>query len=240
VATAVAATPTHVDPLRRLSWRHPEWPWAVLAASAWSILIVQDAVAAASTSGTSLPSHHPTVGWWMLMTIAMMVPAALPTLREISLESLWERRYLAAATFLVGYLAAWGAFGAAALGIWSLAGPSSLIAPFLAGAALLVGALWGLTRAKRRSLKRCHRYVPLPPRGRTGDRACLHFGFYNGRQCVGVCWPVMLAMVPGHALLAMLGLTALVTWERMARVPRLHVTASILAAAGSITVLVAV
>jgi predicted metal-binding membrane protein len=240
VATAVAATPTRVHPLRRASWRHPEWPWAVLAASAWSILIAQDAITAAGTSGTSLPSHHPTVGWWMLMTIAMMIPAALPILREISLESLWERRYLAAATFLVGYLAVWGAFGAAALLTWSLAGASSSAAPFLGGAALLVGALWGLTRAKRRSLQRCHRYVPLPPRGRTGDRACLHFGFYNARQCVGVCWPVMLAMVPGHALLAMLGVTALVTWERMARLPRLRVTASILAAAGSITVLVAV
>ncbi len=254
--------PPRVHPLRRLTWRRPEWPWALLVAGAWIVLILNDALPQASTpltgspiylctgSSTSMGSrvaaphghhHHglsgASLGWWILMIAAMMLPPALPILREISLQSLWARRYRSAALFVVGYLAVWGVFGAVALGIWSLAGGPSLPVSLAAGAALLIAAVWSLTATKCRCLKRCHRYVGLAPHGRAGDRACLNFGTYNAGQCVGVCWPVMLAMVPGHALLSMVSVAALVSWERTARLPRLRVGAVALAAAGSIMVL---
>jgi hypothetical protein len=49
----------------------------------------------------------------------------------------------------------------------------------------------------------------------------------------------MLAMVPGHTVLALLTGTAVVTWERLARLPRMRVTATALAAAGTLTLAVA-
>jgi predicted metal-binding membrane protein len=236
-----------VTTLRRLIWRRPEWPWVVLVAGAWLVLAWEMRPAAHamhhSTAGTS--RHHALsgfgVGWWMLMAVAMMLPAALPLLREISLQSIWRRRYRSSALFLAGYLALWTVFGAAALAAWHVvtalapATPAALVT----GALFVAAAAWGLTATKRRCLKRCHRYLPLPPRGRTADAACLRFGLYNGCQCVAVCWPLMLATVPSHTLAPMLGATALVTWERLARLPRLHVCAFVLGVAGALVVFVA-
>jgi predicted metal-binding membrane protein len=233
--------------LRRLTWRRPEWPWALLVAAAWLVLAWEMRPAAHtmhhSTAGTS--RHHELsasgLGNWMLMAVAMMLPAALPLLREISLQSIWRRRYRSSALFLAGYLALWTVFGAAALATWHVvtvavpATPAALVI----GALFIVAAAWGLTATKRRCLQRCHRYLPLPPRGRAADAACLHFGLYNGRQCVAVCWPLMLATVPSHTLAPMLGATALVTWERLARLPRLRVCAFAVGVAGALVVFVA-
>jgi predicted metal-binding membrane protein len=225
---------------------------AVLAVGAWIVLALDELRPGAmqgpmdgmSMGAQVARAHHhdlpaPGLGWWMLMTVATMVPATLPMVREISLQSLWTRRYRSAATFLVGYLAVWGVFGAAALGIWGVAGPFAPAATLVIGAILLAAAAWGLTATKRRCLKRCHRYLPLPPRGRAADRACLRFGLYHGSQCLGVCWPLMLVMIPGHSLVLMLGVTALVTWERLARLPRLRAGALVLAIAGAMVVYVA-
>lgn len=49
----------------------------------------------------------------------------------------------------------------------------------------------------------------------------------------------MLAMAPSHALLAMLGVTVLLTWERLARLPRLRIGALLLAIGGTIIVVAA-
>jgi hypothetical protein len=49
----------------------------------------------------------------------------------------------------------------------------------------------------------------------------------------------MLATVPSHSLAAMLGATALVTWERLARLPRLHVGAFAVGVIGALVVFVA-
>jgi predicted metal-binding membrane protein len=238
--------------LRRLTWRRPEWPWALAVAGAWLVLAWEGMRPAVqgmhySMPGMSVGSGGPHelsglgLGWWMLMAVAMMLPAALPLLREISLQSLWRRRYRSSALFLAGYLALWTVFGAAALAAWhavEVVAPSTPAA-LVTGALFIVAAAWGVTATKRRCLKRCHRYLPLPPRGRAADAACLHFGLYNGRQCVAVCWPLMLATVPSHSLAPMLGATALLTWERLARLPRLHVCAFALAVTGGLVVYVA-
>jgi predicted metal-binding membrane protein len=246
VATAIASAPPRFHPLRRLTWLRPEWPWALLVLGAWVVLAVEAIRPMRHTMAGMSHGRHDEVlasglAWWMLMTVATMVPAALPLLREISLGSLWPRRYRSAALFLAGYLAVWSLFGAAALGAWHVVSETtSMPVGLVVGVMLLGAAAWGLTAAKRRSLKLCHRYLPLPPRGRAADEACVRFGLYHGRQCVAVCWPLMLSMVPGHTLALMLGVTALVTWERLARLPRLHVGAFALAVAGALCVFVAV
>jgi predicted metal-binding membrane protein len=245
VAAAFASSAPRVHLLRRLTWLRPEWPWALLALGAWVVLALHS-IARMDMGSHAAGAHGrhdlsvSTLGGWMLMTVAMMVPAALPLLREISLASLWMRRYRSAALFLAGYLAVWGVFGTAALGAWAVvsAGTPSASAALVTGLLLLGAAAWGLSAAKRRSLKRCHRFVPLPPRGRAADEASLRFGLYHGRHCLAVCWPLMLSVVPGHTLVSMLGVTALVTWERLARLPRLRVGAFVLAVAGALLVFV--
>ena len=254
VATTLADRPFRVPALRRLTWQRPETPWAFLAAGAWIVLALEEVRPAAqlqhSMRGmTMAPASHPHhyglsvfgLAWWMLMTVAMMVPAALPLLREISLQSLWTRRYRSAALFLAGYLAVWGLFGVAALGFWHVVGFATPPAPggLATSVTLFVGAAWGLTAAKRRHLKQCHRFLPLAPRGRAADVTCLRFGLYHGRECLAVCWPLMLAMVPAHTLAVMLGATAFITWERSARLPRLHGGALVLACAGALGVFLA-
>jgi len=228
--------------LRRLTWRRPEWPWLLLLAGAWLVLAWQMWPAAhAMHHSTAAKSTGSELGWWMLMPVAMMLPAALPLLREISLQSIWRRRYRSSALFLAGYLALWTVFTVAALGAWravTVVAPSARAA-LVTGALFVTAAAWGLSATKRRCLKRCHRFLPLPPRGRAADTACLRFGLYNGRQCVAVCWPVMLAMVPSHTLAPMLAATTLVTWERLARLPRLRVCAFVLGVAGGLVLFVA-
>jgi predicted metal-binding membrane protein len=225
--------------LRLLTWRRPEWPWVLLLAGAWLVLAWQMWPAAhAMHHSAATKSTGPELGWGALMPVAMMLPAALPLLREISLQSIWRRRYRSSALFLAGYLATWTLFGVAALATWRVVGavaPAALVTGLL----FLAAAAWGLTATKRRRLKLCHRYLPLPPRGRAADAACFRFGLYNGRQCVAVCWPVMLAMVPGHTLAPMLAATTLVTWERVARLPRLRVCAFVVGVAGALVVFVA-
>jgi predicted metal-binding membrane protein len=262
---AAIARPVH--PVRRLAWHRPEWPWVALVLGAWVILALgelwpgsglpmvslamprtMDHGASAMSMPMPMPAtgasgHHDhfsaaTLSWWMLMTVAMMVPAIVPLLREISFHSLWRRRYRSAALFLATYIAVWGAFGAVAILGWSLAAAAWPAVTSLGfGVTLLAATAWSLTLRKRRYLKLCHRRLPLAPHGREAGFSCLRFGIYHARQCIGVCWPVMLAMIPGHTLLSMFALGVLVSYERLARIPRSRVSAIALASIAVTTML---
>ena len=212
-------------------WR-PEWPWVVLVVGAWAALVFGGA-----------PDHTtaPGLGWWALMVVAMMVPATIPVARAISFDSMWQRRYRAALLFEAAFVAVWVALGAIAIGAWELAaalGAGHAIHGAAATAAiLLVAANWQLFPQHRRYLKRCHRALPLGARGRAADRACLRYGLFHARQCAGACWPLMLAMIPGHSLALMVALTALSTWQRLARRPRRELCAGALVALMAIALL---
>ena len=199
--------------------RRPEWPWVVLAVAAWGLLVAGD-------GGMGGGMHHvsaPGLGWWTLMVVAMMVPATIPALRQISFGSMWDRRYRSPLLFLAAYVAVWVAVGAVALAAWwlveQLGAGHAIHGTVATGALLFVAANWQLAPRQRRFLKRCHRALALGARGRSADRACLRYGLFHGRQCVGACWPLMLAMVPGHGIALMAALTALSSWQRLARRP---------------------
>jgi predicted metal-binding membrane protein len=173
------------------------------------------------------------------MVLAMMLPATLPTVRAVSLRSMWDRRYQAPAIFLSAYILIWAAVGAIALAAWRIAGFQHSVNPAAAaGVMLVVGAVWQLTPQHNRFLKRCHRTLPLGARGYAADRACVRYGAYHGRQCVGSCWPLMLVMIPGHYLPElMVTLAALSTWERLALRPRRRACAAGLAGLAALTLL---
>jgi len=216
--------------LRRGAWRRPEWPWVALVVAAWAALV-------AGAGGAT--GHAP--GWWALMVVATMVPATIPVLRAVSFGSMWHRRYRSPALFLGAYLSLWMAFGLAAIGAFELArllgAGHATHGAAATGAILVVAANWQLAPTHRRCLKRCHRTLPLGARGRCADRACLRYGAYHGRQCVGACWPLMLAMAPGHSLTLMLALTALSSRQRLARYPRRSASAGVLLALAALVVL---
>jgi predicted metal-binding membrane protein len=210
--------------LRRAAWTVPEWPWIVLVSGAWIAL-----------AGHLF--HGRRMGEWVVMVVAMMLPATLMTARVISLEGLWARRYRAPAIFLATYIAVWSLFGALALGAWSLVdGRVSAAHETVMVAAILVAASgWQLTGRHRRFLKRCHRTLPIRARGWPADRSCLHFGAYHAGQCIGACWLLMLAMVPAHLPAVMVAVAAVSTWERVARLPRRTACAAVLCALALVT-----
>jgi predicted metal-binding membrane protein len=223
---------------RRSAWRRPEWPWVAVVVAAWAGLVAWS-VAAGGAMEHALAAAG--LGWWALMVVAMMIPATVPVARQISFDSMWDRRYRSPLLFLVAFVAVWVAFGAVALGAWQLAatlGAGHAIHGAVAtGALLLIAANWQLAPSHRRFLKRCHRTLALGARGRAADRACLRYGVYHARQCTGACWPLMLAMVPGHGLALMVALTGLSSWQRLARRPRRTYCAGALVALAAVVML---
>ena len=157
---------------------------------------------------------------WVLMSVVMMGPAAVPGIHHVRQNSLRWRRGRAAVEYAGGYLLVWVAAGALTLLVlrWVGVGPSLAMAPLVLAAA----AAWQLTPMKWTCLRACHRSVPLPARGWAAERAAIRFGTLNGSACVGSCWWLMLAMVlaPGPHLELMAVTTAAVTAERLGYRPR--------------------
>lgn len=205
--------------VRRLLWFRPEWPWALLAGLAWFLIVL--------TGDLPLQTHvqhdSTSLTHWAAMVMAMMLPATLPMLRGIAQVSLWQRRYRSPAVFVTTYLLVWVAIGAVAIGLWSLLRRQLSVEPTTASAiVLLCGVGWQLTRWDARFIKGTHRELSLAARGRAADISCARYGAYHAGQCVGACWPLMLAMVPGHGWGLMVGATAISSWERLALRPRLR------------------
>jgi predicted metal-binding membrane protein len=199
----------------------------MLSAAGWVALAMS---APAGPTSDSAPAHHHLAAVTpeaagvvsldmapLACVVAMMVPLALPTARRVAFASLWPRRDRSMAAFLLGYVLVWSvASQAIAIAVDQLrafAGPPITVAA--------VGALavaWQQTRRKRRALQRCHRMVPLVPRGWRADRDCARFGLSNGRACVLSCWALMtVAYSLGHQPVVLLALLIVMAHERYGR-----------------------
>ncbi len=163
------------------------------------------------------PTFLVSVGLWVVMATAMMLPTALPAARSISLNGKWKRRQRGPALFAVGYLAVWSAVGVLLLcAVW-LIGPKAT-GPLAISGALAIAAAWESTRWKRLCLRACHRLRSLPPDGWRADRASVREGIRNGVWCTGSCGPMMVAMaLAPHSvgLSLMLLLSAVVSAEKL-------------------------
>ena len=167
------------------------------------------------------PTFLLSVGLWVVMVTAMMLPTVLPTARSISLNGKWKRRQRGPALFAIGYLAVWSAVGALLLSavwlaVW-LVGPKAT-GPLAISVALAIAAAWESTRWKRLCLRACHRLRSLPPDGWRADRASVREGIRNGVWCTGSCGPMMvtMALAPHSAGLSlMLLLSAVVSAEKL-------------------------
>ena len=143
------------------------------------------------------------LGWfavtWALMMAAMMLPAVAPTLAA------YRRRAAgpgATPAFAAGYLVAWLAAGL--LGHALVGGVRSLELPFLdwdrtgrwvAGAVILVGALYQLTSTKDACLRSCRGpRAFLAEHWWPGRVGALRMGIAHGGLCVACCWALMAAL----------------------------------------------
>lgn len=172
------------------------------------------------------------LGWiagWGLMTVAMMLPPALPLLtafRKLT-QGRRDSRQLIALTMAL-FLAVWLVagillFSAGAMLNWLLqrvpllAGQSAL----LAGAAALLAGAYQFTPLKKACLDACRspmsvimtRWHPLRP-----SRSAMAIGVAYGAICVGCCWALMiLSVVAGAMALPIMAVAAIIMMlERVA------------------------
>ena len=175
---------------------------------------------------------------WVVMIAAMMLPTTLPLLlifRRVT-QSRSDGARLAALVVL-GFFAAWFAFGVAAhvadAVLRSVAADSSWFIShgWMVAAMVLIGAgVFQFSALKYRCLEQCHTpftFVASRWHGRAPSQEALRIGFDHGVFCVGCCWALMLLMfVVGMGNLGwMLVLAAIMaaekslSWGRRLRTP---------------------
>jgi predicted metal-binding membrane protein len=166
-------------------------------------------------------------GGWLLMTAAMMLPAAMPLFQrfERMIGGRGDSRRLIGAIVL-GYLAAWLAFGLAAHALDLAAHAAiersawlSFNAWAIGAAVLALAGLFQFSALKYRCLARCRTpfgFIAQHWRGRNPLRDALRLGLHHGVFCVGCCWALMLLMfVVGTGNVGwMLGLGAVMAAEK--------------------------
>jgi predicted metal-binding membrane protein len=189
------------------------------------------------------------VGVWVVMMAAMMFPSVAPTV-ALYARMTRTRSPVTPYVFAGGYLLTWAIAGVAADALgkasssvlgddlrWDNAGRA------IAGATLLVAAVYELTPLKDACLGRCRSPLgTLLGSWRDGLGGALRMGVRNGAWCVGCCWALMASLfalgVMSIAWMAFVaGLIALektLPWRRVAT----YTTAAALLALG-VAVLVA-
>jgi predicted metal-binding membrane protein len=165
---------------------------------------------------------------WQVMVVAMMLPSSLPMVRLFTAASSGQPRpAVVRGTFLSGYLAVWGGFGAVAfvqdIGIHRLVDHTPWLQTHpwvIAGAALALAGGFQFSELKERCLSECrHPAGFLLQHYRRGARGGFDLGWRHGLFCLGCCWALMLVMfAAGVANLAwMAALAALMFYEKVGR-----------------------
>lgn len=208
----------------------------------------------------TMPDMHPwswiefaaLVVMWVVMMVAMMIPAAAPMI--LTFAAVHRRRAdegrpaVPTAIFVAGYLLVWSAFsvlaaaGQAALHATALLSPAmSATTPVVAGVFLIAAGVFQWTPLKRACLAACRSPLSfLMSRWREGRAGSLLIGVQHGLYCLGCCWALMgLLFVAGVMnLLWVTAIAAMVLIEKVA--PRGDILARVggaaLVAAGAILV----
>ena len=146
-----------------------------------------------------------TLGWfvgvWVVMMAAMMFPSVAPT---VALYSVMTRSRLPGAPLLFasGYLVAWTSIGVLAFLVATEGGriSSDLLAwnrggRWVAGATLIVAAVYELTPLKDACLGKCRSPLGfLLGAWRPGRLGAIEMGARHGAWCIGCCWALMASL----------------------------------------------
>ncbi len=193
------------------------WAWGT---SSYAHYLDHDAFVEASGLLPAL-----TIGGWVLMTVAMMLPTTLPVV------GVFERMTAArpdgrrlVTLLLIGYLSVWSIFGVAVHAAdvvvhRMVAGAAWLESSVLIAAVLVVAAVYQLSPLRQRCLAQCRSplmFVAQRWTGRDELRRAFRLGADHGAFCVGCCWALMLLMFAvGTGNLAwMLGLGGVMAIEK--------------------------
>lgn len=168
---------------------------------------------------------------WAGMMIAMMLPAAAPTI--LTFDTM-ERRDTQGGTvrsmvFAGAYLFVWTVFSALATGVqWGLQ-QSGLLTPMiesgsqaLTAALLILAGLYQLTPLKHACVKHCRSPVGfLMAEWRDGMGGAWRMGLRHGLYCTGCCWALMLLLFVAGAMnpIWIVFLTVVVALEKWPRLP---------------------
>lgn len=143
---------------------------------------------------------------WMLMALAMMLPAAAPMLRTYcEIADTAQARGLAVVHPLVlvaGYLSIWAlaalGFAAAGLAIQAVTASASPASPLpgVAAAVSLAGAgAYQFSPLKEACLEKCRNpFATLFANWSTRNVSIFRLGLRQGLWCLGCCWALMLVM----------------------------------------------
>jgi predicted metal-binding membrane protein len=151
------------------------------------------------------------IAGWSLMTVAMMLPPAIPLFRSFSkltsgrLDSARLTAFLACA-----FLAVWIGAGGLLYLVGTLANKALLSLPMLAerswllaGTAALLAGAYQFTPLKMACVDACRSPMSvIMTRWRSSDpaRSSLRIGLAYGAICVGCCWALMLLSVVAGAM----------------------------------------
>jgi predicted metal-binding membrane protein len=157
--------------------------------------------------GTDLGGLGWFLGIWVTMMAAMMLPSVAPMVLAFARVTKERARrgqatFVPTWVFLLGYLAAWTAYGLLAYGLfraidavaggvlaWDRAGP------YVAGGAVVAAGLYQLTPVKDVCLRHCRTPLHFLLHGwHEGRVGALRMGAEHGLYCVGCCWGLMIVL----------------------------------------------
>ncbi len=197
---------------------------ALLALLAWAYLLSGAGMPMTQGMAMAPPGFATVAAMWWVMMVAMMIPAAAPTIliyAQVHRRSKGIETPPPTAAFLGGYLACWLGFAviAGALQSWLISPMSMAIGNRRAAAALLILAgLYQLSPLKNACLGRCRSPAQFLSRHyRPGAFGALRLGLLHGAYCVGCCWLLMALLFVGGVmnLLWVAGLTLVVAAEKL-------------------------
>ena len=194
----------------------------LLAAVAWAgtLAVAQQMGVMAGTMGLAIPAF---LLVWLLMMVAMMLPAVAPV-AQLYLRTIGrDRRALRVAGFLSGYLLVWTAAGLPAFGMaWGaqqLAAEHSGAARLAAAGTFLAVAVYQVSPLKDVCLKACRSPLGLLLRyaSNRGGLRDVRAGAHHGLYCLGCCWVLFVTLIALGTmnLAAMAALAALLTAEKL-------------------------
>ena len=169
----------------------------VVIALAWAWIISGAGMGMAM--GWSLERLFLTLAMWWVMMVAMMVPAAAPTVLLYARSA----RPPHSGAFLAGYLLCWLGFSIGAVALQfalEAAGrlahmEMALSSPWMAGAVLVAAGIYQFTPLKGACLAHCRSPAHWLSRNyRPGPLGALRMGLAHGAYCLGCCWMLMLLL----------------------------------------------
>ena len=191
---------------------------------------------AASPPDASLMGYLlPAFVMWVIMMVAMMVPAAAPMVLLYARLDRGTSKHIHLAhtlVFISAYILVWAVFSAAAATAQThlveihavSASELKVRASSLSAELLLAAAFYELTAAKQLCLDRCQSPLMFFARyWRPGAASAFRLGLIHGWFCLGCCWMLMLLLFIGGVMnLAWVALLGIVVVGEKFAPPRWH------------------